>query len=120
MIDPLNNAIKMSYDDPGRPIEIKDAKGKSAFYSYDAASRVTGVTDANGNATGVFLYRFRETLPCDRCEGEHTRYEYDDRDRITKVTDPLGRYETYTYYRDSEITSTTGDNLKTLRTGKGR
>ncbi len=51
MIDPLNNAVKMSYDDLGRPIEIKDAKGKSTFYRYDAASRVTGVTDANENAT---------------------------------------------------------------------
>jgi YD repeat-containing protein len=43
---------KMSYDDLGRPIEIKDAKCKSTFYSYYAASRVTGVTDANGNSTG--------------------------------------------------------------------
>ncbi len=47
-------------------------------------------------------------------------YEYDDRNRITKMTDQLGRYETYSYYRNSEITPTTGDNMKSYIDRKGQ
>jgi RHS repeat-associated protein len=36
------------------------------------------------------------------------------------MTDQLGRYETYTYYRNAEITPSTGDNLKSYTDRKGQ
>ena len=53
-------------------------------------------------------------------KGSSIRYEYDDRNRITKMTDQMGRSESYSYYRGSEITPTTGDNLKSITDRKGQ
>ena len=53
-------------------------------------------------------------------KGGTIRYAYDARNRLIKMTDPLGREETYTYYSGTEITPTTGDNLKSVTDRKGQ
>jgi len=120
IIDPLNNTFKMAYDNLGRAIEITDGLGNSTTQTYDPMSRISSVTDASGFVTR-YLYDLKGNLIfVFDAKGNQLKYEYDDRDRVVKMTDQLGREETYTYYRNTEITPTTGDNLKTITDRKGQ
>ncbi len=78
---------------------MTDPLGNLTHYSYDLSGNLVMVMDPKGSIL---------------------RYEYDDRNRITRMIDQLGREETYAYYRDLEITPTTGDNLKSFTDRKGQ
>ncbi len=77
-----------TYDDAGRLVASRDARGKTTIYGYDRAGRRTSVKDpllnetlfgydANGNQTTV-----RDAL------GRTTTYEYDALNRRTKTIFP--------------------------------
>ncbi len=118
--DPLNNTFSIAYNNLGMPEKITDAKGNVTMYNYDATGRVTTVAEPLGGSTRYFYDNRGNLALLIDAKNNMIRYEYDDRDRITKMTDQLGRAETYTYYRGSEITPTTGDNLKSITDRKGQ
>src|SRR6266702_948824 len=92
--DPVSGLHILLFVDFGRFCQMCSPTSLSLHYRL-----LTSVTDAKGNTI---------------------KYEYDDRNRVTKMTDQLQRYETYAYYRNNEITPTTGDNLKTYTARKGQ
>jgi YD repeat-containing protein len=120
VVDPLGNTVRYGYDTLGRLTSVTDARGATTSYGYDAADRITSVTDPLGNLTRYSYDPYGNLTMVTDPKGNLIRYEYDDRDRITKMTDQLGRVETYAYYRDLEITPTTGDNLKSVTDRKGQ
>ncbi len=118
--DALGDTVRYAYDALGRATTITDAKGLTTAYGYDTANRVTGVTDPLGNLTHYSYDLSGNLVMVMDPKGSILRYEYDDRNRITRMIGQLGREETYAYYRDLEITPTTGDNLKSFTDRKGQ
>ena len=119
--DPLGNTVRYGYDTMGRLTSFTDAKGAKTTYGYDSVSeRVTSVTDPIGKTTYYAYDTAHNLRKVTDAKGNTIQYEYDDRNRVTKMTDQLGRFETYAYYRNTEITPTTGDNLKMYTDRKGQ
>lgn len=118
--DPLGNTTDYFYDELGRVSVITDAKGAMTTYAYDSAERVNSVTDAMNGITRYFYDANGNLVMLIDSKGNSILYEFDNRDRIVKMTDQLGRFETYEYYTGTEITSTTGDNLKSFTDRKGQ
>jgi RHS repeat-associated protein len=118
--DPLGNTVQYAYDGVGRLASVTDPKGATTTYGYDFGDRVTSVTDPLGSLTRYYYDLNGNLTWLIDPKGNWIKYEYDDRDRITKMTDQLGREEIYGYYRDVEITPTTGDNLKSITDRKGQ
>ena len=119
--DPLGNTVRYAYDTLGRVTSATNAKGATTTFSYDGITdRVSRVIDPFGKTTS-YSYDFSGNLMAvTDAKGNSIRYEYDDRNRITKMTDQMGRSESYSYYRGSEITPTTGDNLKSITDRKAQ
>lgn len=120
IIDQLGNESKMAYDSLGRIERVTDANNKSTYYTYDPMDRITSVTDPIDGVTRYFYDSNGNLSMVIDAKLNMIRYEYDDRDRINKMTDQLERVEMYTYYTGTEITATTGDNLKSITDRKGQ
>lgn len=118
--DPLGNTTSFSYDSVGRLETVTDAKSALTSYTYDPMDRITSVTDPLVGLTRYFYDLNGKLEMLADAKENMIWYEYDDRNRITKMTDQLGRVESYAYYRGAEITSTTGDNLKSITDRKGQ
>ncbi|MEW5870796.1 MAG: GEVED domain-containing protein [Chloroflexota bacterium] len=71
------NGLFMEFDPLGQLVSIMDRNNNAIQLSYDASSRLTGITGPSGI--------------------NHLTLAYDPADRISAVTDPLGRVTTYTY-----------------------
>ncbi|HKP94564.1 MAG TPA: RHS repeat-associated core domain-containing protein [Fibrobacteria bacterium] len=69
--------------------EIVDPQGQSITFAFDAAMRLTTVTDALGQVTTLAYELPGDTL------------------KVTKVTDPFGRFATLTYNGDGQLESIT-------------
>jgi YD repeat-containing protein len=86
-VDPNGDTHQRVYDGAGRVIREVNPLGNETAYSYDAAGRLSTITDAALNAT--------------------TTFERDEAGRVTHVIDPLG-HETVTSYKlGGRIESTT-------------
>jgi len=118
--DPLGNTVSYQYNSEGWLSSATAADGAVTSFEYDIVGRLRAVTNPDGDLTKYFYDRSGNLQWLIDPNRNQMFFEYDDRDRITKVTDQLGRFESYTYYRDAEITSTTGDNLKTFTDRKGQ
>lgn len=118
--DPLVNTVSYAYDSSGRLTTVADAKGATTTYTYDLTDRITSVVDPLGRSTRYYYDNNGNLVLLIDPKAGGIKYEYDDRDRIVKMTDQLGREETYAFYRDAEITPTTGDNLKSITDRKGQ
>ena len=84
---------KYVYDTAGQLVSVTEGAGTgdaaSISVAYDAAGRVSQLTDSNGNVS---------------------KLTYDDADRVTSVRDALGRTTTVTYDGNNQITSVTKPN----------
>jgi RHS repeat-associated protein len=91
---------------------IKDALGHLTTYtSYDAAGRVTRITDANGVNTDM-TYTPRGWLATRIVGGEPTTFGYDPMGDVTSIKDPSGITTTFTYdaaHRLTDITDAQGN-----------
>lgn len=85
-----NQVTKRVYDKAGQLTSVTFGNGTadaaSISYSYDAAGRLSSLTDARGN---------------------HSSVTYDDADRITTLTDALGRTTNLVYDADGRVTQVT-------------
>ena len=119
--DPLNNSVNLGYDNLWRITSVTDAKGAKTAYGYDSVSdRIASVIDPAGSVTRYLYDGSGNLVMLIDAKQNAILYEYDDRNRVTKMTDQLQRYETYSYYRNAEITPATGDNLKSYTDRKGQ
>jgi RHS repeat-associated protein len=120
IIDPLNNTVQMTYDDMGRVNSTIDPNGKSTTITYTPTDRIESIGDPLGGVTN-FTYDISDnTSAIIDAKNRMTAFAYDERERIKQTTDPLSRINTYTYYTGAEITSSTGDNLKSITDRKGQ
>lgn len=118
--DPLGHTVTYGYNSFGWLSAVTAPDGATALYEYDNAGRIKIVTNPEGSLTRYFYDPKGNLVWMLDPNRSQTFLGYDDRDRLTKVTDQLGRIETYSYYRDAEITATTGANLKTFTDRNGQ
>lgn len=118
--DALGNAVSYTYDSNGRVSAVIDAKGAKTTFAYDNADQMVSSSDALGNTTSYAYDNNGNLLFLVDAKGNTTKYQYDVMNRLIKTTDRLGRSEYYTYYTGSEITSTTGNNLKSYTNKRGQ
>lgn len=109
----LGRVWTYQYDNMGRLliVDAPDPDGPSGSqtrprtsYAYDAASRVTGVTDALGNVTAYGYDNHDNVITVTLADPDGSAgplaspviaYAYDDADQLTSTTDPMGRVTTY-------------------------
>ena len=91
------SVTETTYDNAGRKVTDKDARGNVTVYGYDQAGRQVAMTNANGK-TWRYGYdnRDRRTSMTDP-RNRVTLYEYDGRGRQTKITYPDATFVTQTY-----------------------
>jgi len=119
--DSLSNTFRYSYDALGRCTSVTDAKDATTTFGHDGVTeRIASVTDPLGKITRYSYDLSGNLTSVTDAKGTTIYYEYDDRNRIIKTTDQLGRSESYSYYRGSEIIPTTGDNMKSITDRKGQ
>ena len=82
--------ITCVYDAAERLTSVTDAEGKQTTYAYDNANNLLRVTDANNRST---------------------TYAYNAADRLTRIDYPDATYESFTYYATGA--------LYTRRDGRG-
>ena len=63
-----------------------DALGNTKYFSYDMNSRITAVTDRNGNTTEYILDGNGNIVESIDAKGHSSFFEYDTMNRISKVT----------------------------------
>jgi RHS repeat-associated protein len=93
---------------------IKDPRGLSPIqYLYDDAGRLIGTKDAKGNTISIaHNITDRTEIVTDRA-GNPTIYEYDPKGNVKSVTDCQGHTTTYTYDSDNPLKIS---NVKTTTT----
>jgi RHS repeat-associated protein len=137
--DPLNNVTKLTYNSVGLIASITDAQNNVTSYqydsrgnrtavidpingtahptsfTYDAMSRLTGITYPDGSAVS-FTYdvRGRRVTSTDQ-NNKTTTYTYDDADRLIAVTDPASNITQYAYDTEDNLLSITDANNHTTQ-----
>lgn len=134
--DPIGRKVAFSYDDQGNLKSSTDAEGNTTEYTYNSFHQVETITDPKGqkiitnsyDGTGrvnrqtngrdlVWQYAYDvgqsgntvETNP----KGKTTSYLHDDKDRLIKQTDPLGKFISFDYDGNNNLTSLTDKNGNT-------
>src|SRR5207302_143547 len=96
-VNPLGNAVSVTFDKNGNLAQISDANNRVTNYSYDALDNLSKVADAKGAttqygyappncgcSTGSDLISFRDAAGV-----SHTQ-SYDFAERLTQSTDAAG------------------------------
>ncbi|WP_177235315.1 DUF6531 domain-containing protein [Streptomyces sp. MUSC 14] len=133
--DPLGRSVSHTYDADGHATTTTNARGQttttaydgrglptsrtysdgtaSVAYTYDAASEVTGLTDATGSRTATYDGAGRLlTLSVPGSSTPFT-YTYDADNDVTARTYPDGNQATFTYNSDDEATAQTANSATT-------
>jgi YD repeat-containing protein len=109
MVDSNGNTTTITYTS-SRPTKITDASGREVTLSYNAANRVSQVTDP-ANRTVVYTYDGDGNLKTvtkkdgTGLELSTISYGYDGNQRITSITDPNGNKTTVAYNADNQVES---------------
>ena len=96
-------SYKYVYDAAHRLTQITDKAGDAIDYSYDATSNVTAVNvyDPSKTLTRTHSYTYdagnRLASDTGATAGEKNTYVYDNEGNLLTLTDPLGHASTYTY-----------------------
>ena len=108
------------YDAAGRLTAITDAAGNTSSIAANVAGHQSVVTDASGRLTTVVTYDDRgDVIQRDRTAGGHTittKATYDAIGRQLSVTDGLGHTSSQTYDAAGNVVSQTDANGKTATT----
>ena len=106
------------YDDHHRLTLIRDFNSAETRFAYDAFNRVTAITDAAGNATGLSYdggVDFHVPTQIIRPDGVRTRRRMGATGRVEAITDGEGRQTSYRYGPYNvleEITDPRGGKLR--------
>lgn len=112
-IDALNNRQEFVFDGSGNLLSITQGDAVTTF-AYDTSSRLTGVTDAEGNTT---TYAYAEAA-CSSCGsnssipesvidpfGNATKNLFDNAGRVVGIEDPLSNLTSLAYDAKGQVTS---------------
>ncbi len=108
--DPADYTTTYAYDAAGRLTSVTDALGDSTSYAYDAAGNKTSVTDLDGHTTTTAYNADNQPVSVTTPTGAETTYAYDDAGNLTARTDANGHTTTYAYDADNRPTSLTTPN----------
>ncbi len=110
---PGGQFLKFTYDAAGNRTQSVDQDGFTVNYQYDAADRLTGLTNGSGAAIVTYTYDpagllVKETMG----NGTYTTYTYNQAEELTDLVNdaPGGAVNSqfaYTYNPDGEVTSMT-------------
>ncbi|MDP4180564.1 MAG: discoidin domain-containing protein, partial [Bacillota bacterium] len=108
-IDELGNSNSYSYNFASDLTSMTNANGKTVYNTYDSLGKLITNTDAVGR---VFTAKYdsvgNKIEETDAC-GNKTTYQYDKLGRIVKKTDPLGNITATSYLLTTD--STTGKKI---------
>lgn len=105
------SSVSWSYDAAGRLLGETDALGATTVYGYDGAGRLVSETSPRGGVTRFELDRTGRTTALVNAEGERSRYDYYPNGQLRQMTDAGGGAWSFAY---TPTTVTTTDPL--LRT----
>jgi len=98
---------RRTYDAAGRLTSLTDAVGRSFSLGRREDGDITTVRDPVGAVYGVVSGRKGQMLERSDPRGATTKYAYDERGRVTAITAPDGTVETRSYDADSNLASRT-------------
>ncbi len=114
--DAQNDITSYTYDTRGNRTSVIDPINGAAHptaFTYDAMSRLTGITYPDGTSAG-FAYDTRgRRISATDPNGKTTTYAYDDADRLVSVTDAAGNLTQYGYDTEGNLVSITDANNHT-------
>lgn len=105
----------------GQALDIKDDKGRSIQYGYDARNRLTSIQTTDGKKISIQLNDAGLVESSSKPDGVH-RFEYDGKGRRTKWTKPDGsivQFEYDAYDRVSQVTDVLGMKTQIARNSRG-
>ena len=109
--NPVYANFQYFYTNPSFPhllTEIKDPRGLPVFQAvFDDSGRLIGTKDAKGNLTSIQQNPAAQTSTVFDRMGNPTQFGYDENGNVTSKTDPLGNTTTYTYDANNRNTSVT-------------
>ncbi len=97
-----------TYDDAGRRTSLTSPIGAVTTYSYDDHDHLSGVTDAQGNATRVRLGTAGLPVEVVDPTGSIVRLLHDAFGRVVQATDPAGNTARLTWTIEGYLASRTG------------
>ena len=88
----------------GKPLSIKDVKGKGEEFEYDDNDNLVVKKDASGKKT-TFAYETRFKLPAEirESDGNTLRFKYDAKGNLTFAKESTGSYVKLTYEDHGKI-----------------
>jgi YD repeat-containing protein len=81
----------------GRRTSATDQNGRTTNCAYDAADRLTTVTNPASNVTSYTYDTENNLLGITDANGHTTNFTYDAYGRVTQTTFPSSSYESYAY-----------------------
>lgn len=113
VIDPTkaidDYTVSYDYDANGNPTVIRDGTQNPTHFAYDKLNRLLTSTDALGN-TKTLVYDAAGRVTKVTEGGKDTQYEYDDLDHRVKITDAKGGTAQFGYDLNGNLTSITDPN----------
>jgi len=103
---PVGNKTTYGYDAAGRLTGITNAAGKTTTLAYDPADNLTGQTDPLGHTTSFTYDSHRRKLTETDPEGNTTRFTYNGNGRLTSRTDALNNQIRYEYDGEDRLLRT--------------
>ncbi|OUC14135.1 MAG: hypothetical protein B0A82_14065 [Alkalinema sp. CACIAM 70d] len=96
--DPVNQAITFTYGaNSNAPTTVKDAKGQTTTYAYNAYGELTGITYLDGKSESYTYDLSGRLKQVKERSGDTFTYTYDSVGRITKKDLGDGTFEQFTY-----------------------
>lgn len=103
--DPAGKTTTSAYDAANRLSSVTDARNNTTTYGYDAAGNRTSVKNALGHTT-ISTYDDLNRLETERdARLKTTAYRYDAAGNRTRITTPSGKITTYDYDADNRLAS---------------
>jgi RHS repeat-associated protein len=96
-----------TYDARGNNLSVTDETNATVHYSYDAADRMTSLSDALGRTWQVGYDAAGSTVSATDPSAASARFSWTAAGRLAGTTDPLGRQVSYTHDADGRVTAVT-------------
>lgn len=121
VIDPLNHATNIAYNQFGQPISVTDALGNTTTFEYDEVGNLIATVDPLGNRTLRFYDAVSRLIAIVDPRGKSTSLTYDNLNRVTQIVDAMNGVTAFTYDPNGNLlTVTDAKNQTMVQTGQAR